>query len=64
MIVWGVVLVVSWPPSAHASGSLRAAADRAAAETGDLLAGASAAYQLGEPGLTDLLETRRAALAR
>lgn len=40
-----------------------AAADRAAAETGDLLAGASAAYQLGESGLTDLLDTVRAALA-
>jgi outer membrane protein, heavy metal efflux system len=40
-----------------------AAAERAAGETGDLLAGASAAYQLGESGLTDLLDTLRAALA-
>lgn len=40
-----------------------AAADRAAAETDDLVAGASAAYQLGESGLTDLLDTLRAALA-
>ncbi|HEX7181414.1 MAG TPA: TolC family protein, partial [Thermoanaerobaculia bacterium] len=29
----------------------------------DLLAGASAAYQLGESGLTDFLDTVRAALA-
>lgn len=36
---------------------------RAAGETGDLLAGASAAYQLGESGLTDFLDTLRAALA-
>lgn len=40
-----------------------AEADRAAAETGDLLAGASASYQAGESGLTDLLDTLRAALA-
>ncbi len=40
-----------------------AEADRAAAETGDLLAGAAAAYQLGESGLTDLIDTLRAALA-
>ena len=40
-----------------------AEADRAAAETGDLLTGATAAYQLGESGLTDLLDTLRAALA-
>jgi outer membrane protein, heavy metal efflux system len=40
-----------------------AEADRAAAETGDLLAGASASYQLGESGLTDLLDTLRIALA-
>ena len=40
-----------------------AEADRAAAETVDLLAGASASYQLGESGLTDLLDTLRAALA-
>lgn len=38
-------------------------ADRAVAETGGLLAGASASYQLGESGLTDLLDTLRAALA-
>ncbi|HYO16648.1 MAG TPA: TolC family protein, partial [Thermoanaerobaculia bacterium] len=38
-------------------------AGRAAAEIGDLLAGAAAAYQLGESGLTDLLDTLRAALA-
>lgn len=38
-------------------------ADRAAAETVDLLTGASASYQLGESGLTDLLDTLRAALA-
>ena len=38
-------------------------ADRVAAGTGDLLTGASAAYQLGESGLTDLLDTLRAALA-
>ena len=38
-------------------------ADRASSEVGDLLAGASAAYQLGESGLTDLLDTLRAALA-
>jgi outer membrane protein TolC len=40
-----------------------AEADRAAAETGDLLTGAATAYQLGESGLTDLLDTLRAALA-
>jgi cobalt-zinc-cadmium efflux system outer membrane protein len=40
-----------------------AEAERAAAETGDLLAGAAASYQLGESGLTDLLDTLRAALA-
>lgn len=40
-----------------------AEADRAAAETGGLLTGATAAYQLGESGLTDLLDTLRAALA-
>jgi len=40
-----------------------AEADRAAAQTVDLLAGASASYQLGESGLTDLLDTLRAALA-
>lgn len=40
-----------------------AEAGRVAAGTGDLLAGASAAYQLGESGLTDLLDTLRAALA-
>ena len=40
-----------------------AEADRAAAETGDLLAGASASYQLGESGLTDFLDTLRAALS-
>ena len=40
-----------------------AEADRAVAGTGDLLAGAAAAYQLGESGLTDLLDTLRAALA-
>ncbi|HET9225748.1 MAG TPA: TolC family protein [Thermoanaerobaculia bacterium] len=40
-----------------------AEADRAAAETVDLLTGASASYQLGESGLTDLLDTLRAALA-
>ena len=40
-----------------------AEAERAAAETVDLLAGASASYQLGESGLTDLLDTLRAALA-
>lgn len=40
-----------------------AEADRAAAETAGLLAGASASYQLGESGLTDLLDTLRAALA-
>lgn len=40
-----------------------AEADRAVSGTGDLLAGASAAYQLGESGLTDLLDTLRAALA-
>lgn len=39
------------------------AAAEAAGETGDLLAGASAAYQLGESGLTDFLDTLRAALA-
>ncbi len=38
-------------------------ADRAASGIGDLLAGASAAYQLGESGLTDLLDTLRTALA-
>lgn len=38
-------------------------ADRVAAGTGDLLTGASASYQLGESGLTDLLDTLRAALA-
>lgn len=38
-------------------------AGRASAEIGDLLAGAAAAYQLGESGLTDLLDTLRAALA-
>lgn len=40
-----------------------AAAESAAAETGDLMAGASAAYQLGESGLTDFLDSLRAALA-
>jgi len=40
-----------------------AEADRSAAETVDLLAGASASYQLGESGLTDLFDTLRAALA-
>lgn len=40
-----------------------AESDRAAEDTGGLLAGASAAYQLGESGLTDLLDTLRAALA-
>lgn len=40
-----------------------AEAERVAGETGDLLSGASAAYQLGESGLTDLLDTLRAALA-
>jgi outer membrane protein TolC len=40
-----------------------AEAERAAAETGDLLTGATTAYQLGESGLTDLLDTLRAALA-
>jgi outer membrane protein TolC len=40
-----------------------AEADRAAAETAGLLTGASASYQLGESGLTDLLDTLRAALA-
>jgi cobalt-zinc-cadmium efflux system outer membrane protein len=40
-----------------------AEAGRAAAGTGDLLAGASASYQLGESGLTDFLDTLRAALA-
>jgi outer membrane protein, heavy metal efflux system len=40
-----------------------AEADRVVAETGDLLTGASAAYQLGESGLTDLLDTLRATLA-
>ncbi len=40
-----------------------AEADLAAAETVDLLSGATAAYQLGESGLTDLLDTLRAALA-
>jgi outer membrane protein, heavy metal efflux system len=40
-----------------------AEAGRAAAQTGDLLAGAAASYQLGESGLTDLLDTLRAALA-
>lgn len=40
-----------------------AAAERAAADTGGLLAGAAAAYQLGESGLTDFLDTLRAALA-
>ncbi len=40
-----------------------AEADRVISGTGDLLAGASAAYQLGESGLTDLLDTLRAALA-
>jgi cobalt-zinc-cadmium efflux system outer membrane protein len=40
-----------------------AAADRSAAEAGELLTGAAAAYQLGESGLTDFLDTLRAALA-
>lgn len=40
-----------------------AEAGRAAEQTADLLAGASASYQLGESGLTDLLDTLRAALA-
>lgn len=40
-----------------------AEADGAGTATGDLLTGASAAYQLGESGLTDLLDTLRAALA-
>lgn len=40
-----------------------AGADRVISGTGDLLAGAAAAYQLGESGLTDLLDTLRAALA-
>lgn len=40
-----------------------AAAEQAAGETGDLLAGAAAAYQLGESSLTDFLDTLRAALA-
>ena len=39
-----------------------AEAGRTAGETAGLLAGASAAYQLGESGLTDLLDTLRAAL--
>lgn len=39
-----------------------AEADQAAAGTADLLTGATAAYQLGESGLTDLLDTLRAAL--
>jgi outer membrane protein TolC len=40
-----------------------AEAEKAAAATADLLAGASASYQLGESGLTDFLDTLRAALA-
>ncbi len=40
-----------------------AEAERAAGETGGLLTGAATAYQLGESGLTDLLDTLRAALA-
>jgi outer membrane protein TolC len=45
---------------------LRAEASRtglAAEETKELLAGAAVSYQLGESGLTDLLDTLRAALA-
>lgn len=38
-------------------------AERVGTATGDLLTGASASYQLGESGLTDLLDTLRAALA-
>jgi cobalt-zinc-cadmium efflux system outer membrane protein len=38
-------------------------ADRSAADIDGLLTGATAAYQLGESGLTDLLDTLRAALA-
>lgn len=40
-----------------------AAAEQAAAETRELLSGASASYQLGESGLTDLFDTLRTALA-
>ena len=40
-----------------------AEAERAAGETGTLLTGAATAYHLGESGLTDLLDTLRAALA-
>jgi cobalt-zinc-cadmium efflux system outer membrane protein len=40
-----------------------AEAGRAVSEAGDLLAGAAASYQLGESGLTDLLDTLRAVLA-
>ncbi|HKI01299.1 MAG TPA: hypothetical protein VKK31_04920, partial [Thermoanaerobaculia bacterium] len=40
-----------------------ARAGQAAEETKELLAGAAASYQLGESGLTDLLDTLRAALA-
>lgn len=39
------------------------ATDRSLAETDDMLTGATAAYQLGESGLTDFLDTLRAALA-
>jgi outer membrane protein TolC len=40
-----------------------ARAGQAAEETKELLAGAAASYQLGESGLTDLLDTLRAALS-
>jgi cobalt-zinc-cadmium efflux system outer membrane protein len=40
-----------------------AEAERAAGETAGLLTGAATAYQLGESGLTDLLDTLRAVLA-
>jgi cobalt-zinc-cadmium efflux system outer membrane protein len=43
--------------------AVAADAERAAEETGALLNGASASYQLGESGLTDFLDTLRAALA-
>jgi outer membrane protein TolC len=39
------------------------AAERAAGSTPDLVTGAAAAFQLGETGLTDFLDTLRAALA-
>jgi outer membrane protein TolC len=39
------------------------AAERSLAETDEMLTGAAAAYQLGESGLTDFLDTLRAALA-